>query len=74
MRTMQKLHSILKTSIDPDKKQPAQDELKAHQVKADNGYKSQLNDLEWAKQSWQRKHGEVSDQIPVVLHWSTFSG
>lgn len=51
----EKFNLILSNSVNPDEKQKTQDELRAHQIKADNGYKSKSNDRARAKQSWQGK-------------------
>ena len=58
----EKLNLILTNTEDEEEKQNAQD-LKAHQTKADNGYKCKSADWERTRKSWEGKRREVSDDV-----------
>lgn len=59
----EKLNLILTNTEDEAERQKAQEDLKAHQTKADNGYKSKSADRERSRQSWEGKRRVVSDDI-----------
>lgn len=51
----EKMNLILTNTEDEEEKQKPQEDLKAHQTKADNGFKCESADQERTRQSWEGK-------------------